>query len=419
MNRSALLTEPATVTDEMAGVRQDFPVLRTQVNGKPLVYLDNAATSQKPVAVLDALSRFYREENANIHRGVHHLSERASDAYESARGQIGSFLGASQGYTLIFTRGSTEAINLVAHSFGGSQLKAGDEVLVSEMEHHSNIVPWQQVCRSTGAVLRVIPVSQGGVLDLGAYERSLSGRTRIVAVTHVSNAIGTVNPVRRITALAHAAGAVVIVDGAQSAPHLSVDVRETGCDFFVCSGHKMLGPTGIGVLIGRDKILQDMPPYQTGGGMIARVSFQETTFAGIPGRFEAGTPPIAQAVGFAAAIGYMQGIGIERIGSYESMLLTCATERLREAPGVRLVGAESDERASVLSFVVEGVHPHDVGTILNQEGIAVRTGHHCAQPLMEKMGVPGTVRASFSFYNTVAEIDALINGLRKVQEVFN
>jgi cysteine desulfurase / selenocysteine lyase len=418
VSEAVLVGAPARGSD-IDLLRRDFPILSRLVNGKPLAYLDNAATSQKPVAVLDALSRYYKEENANIHRGVHHLSERATEAYESARRRLAWFLGASTDSEIIFTRGTTDAINLLAHSYGGSRLSSGDEVIVSEMEHHSNIVPWQQVCRTTGAHLRVIPIDDHGDLDLHAYQELLSPKTRIVAVAHVSNAIGTVNPIQDIVRMAHEVGAVVVVDGAQSAPHLPVNVQDLGCDFFACSGHKMLGPTGIGVLFGRQEILSSMPPYQTGGGMIARVTFEETTFAAIPGRFEAGTPPIAGAIGLAAAVEYMSSVGMTRIEEQESALLSYATACLRDLRGIRLIGADAARRASVLSFVVDGVHPHDVGTILDQEGVAVRAGHHCAQPLMDRYGLQGTVRASLGFYNTIDEIDTLVNGLRKVQSVFN
>jgi cysteine desulfurase/selenocysteine lyase len=413
---TAVLATPTRLDVER--VRRDFPILDVIVNGRPLVYLDNAATSQKPRAVIEAISSYYSHENANIHRGVHWLSERATEAYETSRRKLSEFLGATRPEEIIFTGGTTAGINLVAQTFGRSSFRSGDQILVSGMEHHSNIVPWQILCQQTGAVLRVIPVDEQGELDLAEYSRLLNDRTRLVAVTHVSNVLGTVNPIRQIADLAHAAGALVLVDGAQSAAHLSVDVGQMGCDFFVCSGHKMLGPTGIGVLFGRLSLLESMPPYQTGGGMIESVSFERTTFASVPERFEAGTPAIAGAVGLAAAVDYLLSVGRETIHAHELSLLSRATDRLRESPGVRLIGAGSQCRASVVSFVVDGAHPHDVGTILDQDGIAVRAGHHCAQPLMKRFGIVGTVRASFSLYNTVNEVDALLAGLQKAREVF-
>ncbi|MEO8199348.1 MAG: cysteine desulfurase [Gemmatimonadota bacterium] len=416
----SVIVEPAVRSGslDVDRLRRDFPILGTEVHGKPLVYLDNAATSQKPAVVLEALARFYSTENANIHRGVHHLSERATEEFELARLRVARFLGARSPDEIVFTRGTTDAINLVAHSIGRFQFKPGDEIILSGMEHHSNIVPWQEITSQTGARLRVIPVTDAGELDLDAFGRLLSARTRMVAVTHVSNAIGTVNPLERIIAMAHEAGALVLVDGAQSAPHLPLDVATLGCDFFACSGHKMMGPTGIGVLFGRSELLDSMPPYQTGGGMIAQVSFEKTTFAPSPGRFEAGTPPIAGAIGLGAALEYLDAVGLEAIERHEGALLAYATTRLAEVSGLRQIGAGAPQRASVISFVMDGIHPHDVGTILDQEGIAIRAGHHCAQPLMARFGVPGTIRASFSFYNTFAEVDALVAGLEKVREVF-
>jgi cysteine desulfurase/selenocysteine lyase len=399
-------------------VRGDFPILSTRVNGRPLVYLDNAATSQKPTAVLSAIETYYGSENANIHRGVHYLSERATAAYEAARDTVRAFLGAASAEEIIFTRGTTESLNLVAQAYGRSRLSPGDEIVLSEMEHHSNIVPWQLLAESTGAVIRVIPVDPAGNLDLAAFQKLLRDRTRIVAVTQLSNVLGTVNPVRQIVDLAHDAGAIVVVDGAQSAPHLDVQMSELGCDFFVCSGHKMLGPTGIGVLYGRRELLESMPPYQGGGGMIESVTFERTTYAAVPGRFEAGTPHIAGAIGLAAAVNYLESVGPAAAHRHESTLLSHAVSLLREIPGLRLIGAGPGARASVVSFVLEGVHPHDAGTVLDQEGIAVRGGHHCAQPLMRRFGVAGTIRASFSLYNTLAEVEALARGLHRVREVF-
>ena len=398
--------------------RADFPILSVTVRGgRPLVYLDNAATSQKPRQVIEALSRFYAGENANIHRGLHYLSERATAAYDAARDKVASFLGASSSSEIVFTRGTTEAINLVAQSWARSNLRSGDEVLITAMEHHANLVPWQVVCEQTGARLRAAPITDRGELDLDAFDQLLTDRTRLVAVGHVSNALGTVNPVRELAARARSHGALVLVDGAQSAPHLPVNVAELGCDFFACSGHKMLGPTGIGVLYGRRALLDTMPPWQTGGDMIERVTLERSTWALPPARFEAGTPAIAEAVGLAAAIDYLQAVGLDAIGAWEHELLARATDRVGAIPGVRLVGTARD-KAAVLSFVLDGVHPHDVGTVLDDEGIAVRAGHHCAQPLMERLRLPATVRASFAFYNTMDEIDLLVRGVERAAKVF-
>ena len=399
-------------------IRQDFPILGARVNGKPLVYLDNASTSQKPSAVISAIETYYRDQNANIHRGVHHLSEVATAAYEAARETVRNFLGAESVEEIIFTRGTTESLNLVAQAYGRPRLAAGDEILVSEMEHHSNIVPWQLVAEATGAVVRTIPIDDAGNLDLVAFESRLGKRTRIVAVTQLSNVLGTINPIRRIADQAHAVGAVVVVDGAQSVPHLGVQVDQLGCDFLACSGHKMLGPTGIGVLFGRRELLDQMPPYQGGGGMIDSVSFEGTTYAPVPARFEAGTPHISGAIGLAAAIDYMVSVGPAGAHRHEAELLSLAKAELERLPGLRLIGAGPGFRASVLSFVLDGIHPHDAGTILDQEGIAVRGGHHCAQPLMRRFGVTGTIRASFSLYNTAAEVEALVKGLQRVRRVF-
>lgn len=415
---TAVLVDSPVKALDVERLRRDFPILASSVNGKPLVYLDNAATSQKPTAVIDAISRYYQEENANIHRGVHRLSELATAAYEAARETLREFLGAARAEEVIFTRGTTEAINLVAQSYGRSRLSAGDEIILSEMEHHSNIVPWQLVAEQTGAVLRVIPVDEAGNLDLASFQALLGKRTRIVALTQLSNVLGTINPIRQIADLAHEVGAVLVVDGAQSAPHLDVNVQQLGCDFFACSGHKMLGPTGIGVLYGRAELLDAMPPYQGGGGMIEAVSFERTTYAPIPGRFEAGTPHIAGAIGLAAAVRYLEGIDLPSAQLHETGLLSQAVAGLKEIPGLRLIGAGPGPRASVVSFVLDGIHPHDAGTILDQEGVAVRGGHHCAQPLMRRYGVAGTIRASFSLYNTPAEVDALLRGLHRVREVF-
>ena len=415
---STLLQATQRNTLDVERIRRDFPILGTTVNGKPLVYLDNAATSQKPTVVLEAISRYYRQQNANIHRGVHYLSELATASYETARVDLARFLGADHAGEIVFTRGTTEAINLVAQAYGRPRLSPGDEIILSEMEHHSNIVPWQLLAQQVGAVLRVIPVGDEGNLDLDQYHRLVSRRTRIVALTHVSNVLGTINPIRQMAEVAHSVGAVVLVDGAQSAPHLPVSVTDLGCDFFACSGHKMLGPTGIGVLWGKGELFEAMPPYQGGGGMIDSVTFEATTYAPAPARFEAGTPHIAGAIGLAAAVKYLQSANPSMVHRHESNLLTRAVTALGERPGVRLIGAGPGPRTSVLSFVVEGVHPHDAATILDQEGIAVRGGHHCAQPLMRRFGLPATLRASFSLYNTEAEVDALLLGVSRVQEVF-
>jgi cysteine desulfurase / selenocysteine lyase len=414
--RLAAAPPPAAGFD-VARVREDFPILRGQSHGRPLVYLDSAATSQKPQAVLDRLARFYAAENANIHRGVYELSARATELYEGVRAQVARFLGAASPREIIFTRGATEGINLVAQSWARTFLAPGDEMLVTGMEHHSNIVPWQLVAQQTGAVLRAAPITDAGELDLAAFEAMLSERTRLVAVVQLSNSLGTINPVRRIVELAHGRGAVVLVDGAQSAPHLGVDVQALGCDFFVCSGHKLCGPTGIGVLYGREALLERMPPYQGGGDMIASVTFEESTWAALPSKFEAGTPHIAGVVGLGAALDYLDGLGLDRIAAHEHEVLAYATEQLGALDGVRLVGTAA-EKATVLSFVLDGVHPHDIGTILDDEGIAIRAGHHCCQPVMRRFGLPATARASFALYNTRDEVDALVRGLVRVREVF-
>jgi cysteine desulfurase/selenocysteine lyase len=407
----------STLQFDVNRVRADFPILHTTVHGRPLVYLDNAATSQKPQVVIDAISRYYAEQNSNVHRGVHYLSQLATREYEETRVKIKRFINAADTHEIIYTKGTTEGINLVAASYGRKFVKEGDEVIISAIEHHANIVPWQLLCEQTGARLRVIPVNDDGELLMDEYERMLSPRTKIVAVNYVSNALGTVNPVRRIIELAHSVDAVVLIDGAQSAPHLTVDVRELDCDFYVFSGHKLCGPTGIGVLYGKQQLLNAMPPYQSGGDMIAVVTFEKTTFNSLPYKFEAGTPNIEGAIGLGAAIDYLESVGMEKIAAYEQELLDYATEVIGSIPGVKLIGT-AREKASVLSFTVENVHPHDVGTILDQQGIAVRAGHHCAQPVMQRFGVPATARASFAFYNTKAEIDALAEGIHRVVEVF-
>jgi cysteine desulfurase/selenocysteine lyase len=401
---------------DVARVRADFPALHQQVNGRPLVYLDNAATTQKPQAVLDALLGFYSRDCANVHRGVHALSQRATDAYEGARETVARFLNARP-REIVFTRGTTEAINLVAYSYG-SRLLPGDEILITELEHHSNIVPWQMLAERTGARLRVAPIDDRGEIILEEFQRLLGPRTRIVAVAHVSNALGTVNPVEEICRLAHTYGARVLVDGAQAVPHLAVDVRALDCDFYAFSGHKIYGPTGIGVLFGRWELLEAMPPYQGGGDMIRSVTFEKTLYNDPPYRFEAGTPHIAGAIGLAAAIEYVTRLGLEEIRRHEQQLLEAATRALEEIPGVRIVGTAA-HKAAVVSFVLDGVHPHDVATVLDHEGVAVRAGHHCAQPLMERFGLPATTRASFALYNTLEEVDALARAVRRARELFD
>jgi cysteine desulfurase/selenocysteine lyase len=398
-------------------VRADFPILATRARGKPLVFLDSAASAQKPRAVLEAMQRFYEESYANVHRGVYELSERATAAYEGVRGKVARFIGAAEPREIVFVRGTTEAINLVAHGVARTKLGPGDEVLISEMEHHSNIVPWQMACEERGARLRVAPIDDAGDLLLPELEKLLSPRTKLLALAHVSNALGTINPVRRIVALAREHGVPVLLDGAQAVPHQRVDVRSLGCDFYAFSSHKLFGPTGVGVLYGRADALEALPPYQGGGDMIESVSFAKTTYQKIPAKFEAGTPDIAGVVGLGAAIDYVSGIGLDAIAAHERELLRLATAALERVPGLRLIGT-AREKAAVLSFVLDGVHAHDVGTILDQEGIAIRTGHHCAQPLMERFGVPATARASFALYNRASDVDALVAGLAKVREVF-
>jgi cysteine desulfurase/selenocysteine lyase len=398
-------------------LRRDFPILRQKIHGKPLVYLDNAATTQKPQAVIDAMVRSYAEDNANIHRGVHLLSERATRAYEDAREKVRRFLHAPDAREIIFVRGTTEAINMVAQTFGRANIGKGDEVLVTEMEHHSNIVPWQMICEEKGARLKVIPITDEGELRMDLLDSLLTDRTRMVAVVHVSNSLGTINPITTIVEKAHARGIPVLVDGAQAVAHMPVDVQALGCDFYAMSGHKLFGPTGIGVLWGRLPLLEKMPPYQGGGDMISAVSFTRTTYNVVPNKFEAGTPNITGSVGLGAAIDYLNGIDMAAMRTYEDELLTYGTQALSALPGIRMVGTAS-KKASILSFVMEDVHPHDIGTILDQEGVAIRTGHHCTQPLMERMCVPATARASLALYNTKEEIDALVGALARVREIF-
>ncbi|GIX26790.1 SufS family cysteine desulfurase [Pelomicrobium sp. G1] len=397
--------------------REDFPVLKQQVYGKPLVYLDNAATSQKPAAVIEAERRYYEEYNANVHRGVHALSQKATDAYEGAREKVARFLNARSAREIVFVRGCTEGVNLVAQSYGRAVLKPGDEVLITAMEHHSNIVPWQMACQQTGAVLKVAPINDAGEMVFEEFERLLSERTKIVAAVHVSNALGTINPVGRIVERAHAVGAKVLLDGAQAAPHVPVDVQALDCDFYALSGHKIYGPTGIGALYGKEALLAAMPPYQGGGDMIKVVTFEKTLYNDLPYKFEAGTPHIAGAIGLGAALDYVAGIGMEAIAAHEHALLEYATEAVAGIKGLRLVGT-ARQKAGILSFVMDGVHPHDIGTILDHQGVAIRAGHHCAMPVMDRYGVPATARASFALYNTREDVDALVAGLRKVQEVF-
>ena len=403
---------------DVARIREDFPILKELVHGKPLVYLDNAATTQKPQAVIDALVNYYVTENSNVHRGVHTLSQLATDAYEGAREKVRQFINAEHDKEIIFVRGTTEGINLVAQTYGRSNIGPGDEIIITAMEHHSNIVPWQILCEEKGARLRVIPINDDGELLLDEYESLLGPRTKFVSVVHQSNALGTINPVEQIIELAHARGIPVLLDGAQSAAHVPIDVQKLGCDFYAFSGHKLYGPTGVGVLYGRAELLDAMPPYQGGGEMIRSVTFEKTLYNVLPAKFEAGTQNIAGSVGLGAAIDYVNRVGMENIAAYERDLLTYGTERLSEIELVQLIGT-ARHKGSILSFVMENAHPHDVGTILDAEGIAVRTGHHCAQPLMDRYGVPATIRASLAFYNTKEEIDTLVKGIDRVIEVFS
>lgn len=402
---------------DVARVRADFPVLRQTVNGKPLVYLDNAASSQVPQMVIDRTSKYLEEEHSNIHRGVHYLSQRATTAYEAAREKVKRFINARHAKECIFVRGCTEGVNLVMHGYGRKFVKEGDEIIVSAMEHHSNLVPWQMLCEEKGARLRVIPMNQAGELLLDEYDALLNERTKLVAVTHVSNALGTINPLKEIIARAHAQGVPVCVDGAQAVPHLAVDVQELDADFYTFSGHKMFAPTGSGILYGKLAWLEKMQPFQGGGSMIRTVSFEKTTYAGVPEKFEAGTPAIAAGIGLGAAIDYLNSVGIDNIAAYEHELLEYATRRLSDIPEVRIIGT-AREKASVISFTIGDIHPHDIGTILDQEGIAVRAGHHCAQPVMQFYQVPATARASFAFYNTKEEVDALAAAIENVIEIF-
>ena len=415
---TALRPQSAVQPDfDVHKVRADFPILARKIHNKPLVYLDNAATTQKPQAVIDALMYYYTAQNSNIHRGVHTLSEEATASYEESRATVQRFLNAADPREIIFVRGATEGINLVAQTWGRANIRSGDEIVISAMEHHSNIVPWQILCEQQGANLRVAPVNDAGELLLDEFEKLLGPKTKLVAMSHVSNALGTVNPVRKIVEAARRVNARVLLDGAQAVPHMPVDVRAIDCDFYAFSGHKIYAPTGIGILYGKAELLEAMPPYQGGGDMISSVTFEKTLYNRLPYKFEAGTPHVSGAIGLGAALDYVNSVGLDRIARHEKQVLAHGTKRLLEIPGLRLVGT-AKEKEGILSFVLEGIHPHDVGTILDQEGIAIRTGHHCAQPLMERFGVPATARASLALYNTVEEMDALARGIEKVREVF-
>ena len=416
MTTTTELHEPVTSYD-VGRVKNDFPILRQMIHGKPLVYLDNAATTQKPQAVIDAITQYYTRDNSNVHRGVHTLSERATAGYEGAREKVRAFINARSIREIVFVRGCTEGINLIAQSYGEKNIRAGDEILISAIEHHSNIVPWQMLCEKTGAILRVVPVSDEGELLMEEYEKLLNERTKLVAVVHISNALGTINPVAEMISLAHKRGVPVLVDGAQAAPHLAIDVQALDADFYVFSGHKVFAPTGIGVLYGKEALLEAMPPWQGGGDMILSVSFEKTTYNALPFKFEAGTPNIEGVIGLGAALDYVSAVGVDNIRQYEHELLEYATVRLNEFPQVRMIGT-AREKASVASFVIEGIHPHDIGTIVDQEGVAIRTGHHCAQPLMMRYNIPATARASLAMYNTREDIDALVSAIGRVLEVF-
>ena len=415
LQMSATTSTPAAF--DVARIRLDFPILKLTVAGKPLVYLDNAASSQMPQPVIDRLVRYQTSEHANIHRAVHYLSETATSAYEAARVTLQRFINAREAREVLFTSGTTDSINLVSQGWGRQNIKAGDEIILTVLEHHSNIVPWQMLALEKGARIRVVPMNDAGELQLDQYEALFNDRTRLVSVCHVSNALGSINPVKQMIAFAHARGVPVLVDGAQAAPHLALDVQDLGCDFYAFSGHKLCGPTGIGILYGRAALLETMQPVKGGGDMIHTVTFEKTTYAPIPNKFEAGTPPMAAAIGLGAAVDYLSSIGMPTIAAHEHELLRYATEQMAALPGVRLMGTAKD-KAAVLSFAVKGIHPHYMGTLLNQEGVAVRTGHHCAQPLMARLGVVATSRASFAFYNTLSDVDALVAGIRTVQKVF-
>jgi len=419
MNKaSSVLSEKMVAASlDVAHIRSEFPILARLINGKPLVYLDNAASSQMPQPVIDRLVRYQSQEHANIHRAVHTLSEHATADYEEARRKAQRFINAKDEHEIIFTRGTTESINLVMQGYGRAFIQAGDEIILTELEHHSNIVPWQMLCEEKGAKLRVAPISDTGEILLDEYQKLFNERSKFAALSHVSNALGTVNPVREMIATAHQRGVPVLLDGAQAAPHLKIDVQALDCDFYAFSGHKICGPTGIGVLYGKRALLEKMRPFQGGGDMILSVTFEKTTYNSVPFKFEAGTPPIAATIGMGSAMDYLSSIGFERIDGHETDLLNYATQQIGLMQGVRIIGT-AKHKAAVLSFMVEGVHPHDVGTILNEDGIAIRTGHHCAQPVMRRFGVPATARASFAFYNTFEEVDALVAGIKKVQRMF-
>ncbi|MGQ3685543.1 MAG: SufS family cysteine desulfurase [Candidatus Loosdrechtia sp.] len=417
MSEAILRADRGAPTFDVEAIRHDFPVLYQEVHGRPLAYLDNAASAQRPVQVIEAVAEYYRRDHANVHRGVHQLSQRATEAFEGAREKLSRYLNAASVKEVIFTRGTTEAINLVAQSWGRSTLQAGDEILITHLEHHANIVPWQLVCEQTGASLKVIPMTESGELDLDAARALIGPRTRLLAFGHVSNALGTIHPVAELVALAKAAGALVLIDGAQGVPHMRVDVQALGCDFYAFSGHKMFGPTGIGVLWGREELLRAMPPWQGGGDMILTVDFERSTWNDLPWKFEAGTPHIAGAIGLGAAVDYLDRIDFDRAMAWEHELLGYGTAALAEIPGLRIIGT-APHKAAVISFSLDGVHPHDIGTIVDLAGVAIRTGHHCAMPVMEFYGVPATARASFAFYNTTAEIDRLVSALHQAREVF-
>jgi cysteine desulfurase/selenocysteine lyase len=412
---SAVLERPGALDVER--VRADFPILKLKVNGKPLVFLDNAASSQMPQPVIDRLVKYQTSEHANIHRAVHYLSEKATTEYEAARRKAQHFINAPDEHAVIFTSGTTDGINLVAHGYGRKFIGAGDEIILTTLEHHSNIVPWQMLAEEKGAKIRVVPINDRGELDVAEYKRLFNAHTKFVGVAHVSNALGTINPVKELIAIAHEHDVPVLVDGAQAAPHINVDVQDLDCDFYAFSGHKVCGPTGIGILYGKAALLEKMQPFKGGGDMILSVTFEKTTYNTIPHKFEAGTPPIAAAIGMGAALDYLSGIGMDTIAGHETDLLDYATQQINRMPGVRIIGT-AEQKAAVVSFAVQGVHPHDVGTLLNEEGVAIRTGHHCAQPVMQRFKVPATCRASFAFYNTMSEVDALVAAIRKVQKVF-
>ena len=418
MNAVQTAINPAAATFDVERIRADFPILQLKIDGKPLVYLDSAASSQMPQPVIDRLVRYQTTQHANIHRAVHYLSETATFEYEEARRKLQRFINAREDREVIFTSGTTDAINLVMHGYGRKFIKAGDEIILTTLEHHSNIVPWQMLAEETGAVIRVVPINDAGELLIDEYEKLFNARTKFVGLIHVSNALGSINPVKHMIAVAHAHGVPVLVDGAQAVPHMQVDVQDLDCDFYAFSGHKLCGPTGIGILYGRAALLEKMQPFKGGGDMILSVTFEKTTYNTIPHKFEAGTPPIAAAIGLGAAVDYLSAIGMDRIAAHELDLLNYATEQMNRMPGVRIIGTARN-KASVISFAVDGVHPHDIGTLLNQEGVAVRTGHHCAQPVMQRFKLPATSRASFAFYNTMAEVDALIAGIRAAQKVFS